>query len=65
MMRCDKELRELKNKCGVFWGDVADAMGIGESTLYKALRHKMTLSMKNEIIKGIKAAEEQKGADGI
>lgn len=61
-MRCDKELKELKDESGVFWGDVADAMGISESTLYKILRHKMTLNMKNEIIKGIKAAEEQKGA---
>lgn len=59
-MRCDKELKELKDKSGVFWGDVADAMGISESTLYKVLRHKMTLNMKNEIIKGIKAAEQQK-----
>lgn len=57
MSRVDKDLQELKKKSGVYWSDVADELGLSESSLFRILRHEMTLNMRNQIVKAIKASE--------
>ena len=59
MSRVDKDLQALKKKSNVYWSDVADELHISESSLFRILRHEMTLNMRNQIVKAIKASERK------
>lgn len=61
-IQANENLRKLARHVGVRQWQVADALGIGEQTYYRMLRHPLPQKKSDEIMKIIERLKEKEDA---
>ena len=58
MKRANSDLREAMKKAGVFQWQVADALGVNQTTLTVRLRHELVAEQKKDVLAAIETAKK-------